>query len=288
MGKPFNILFFGVKNVGVQGLKILLGANAPIVGVVTIEGQENEPIVKIAQDQGILVFQHSDINSSSFFDSVRNLGAERGVIFSYPRILRKGLLDLFKHGCINFHPARLPRYRGCFPTVWPILEGDSEAYCHMHYVDEGIDTGDIIDTRKIPIDNLDTGYSLYEKMVDSIGELLRKHLPDIFLKDYVGEVQDEDAAQYFLKSLPNDGEIDWQWDADQIMRFVRALWHPIFQGACAVVEGKKVELGDIDIAKNMPNNSQAFGEVVRKEGKMFISCQNGHIEVKRIVEQKSD
>lgn len=282
MSAKFKILFLGVKRIGKLALKTLIEADTPLAGVVTMESKENLPIVKTARYAGIHVFQNPPINSSSFLEVVQKLEPGRVLSFSYPRILKKNFLNLFKYGCINFHPARLPNYRGCYPTIWPILEGDSEAYLTMHYMDEGIDTGDIIDMWKIPIDSEDTGYSLYEKLVEIVPLILKKHLPDIFMRRLAGISQDHSKARYFSKRLPNNGQVDWTWDVERATRFVRALYHPFYESAYTVVEGKKLEILEVNIAKDIHGVRHKPETFILENDRLLVACNDGYVEVKKI------
>jgi methionyl-tRNA formyltransferase len=282
MSAKFKILFLGVKRIGTLSLEALLEGDAPLAGAVTMKSQENLPIIKLANDAGIPVFQNPPLNSSSFIKIVQELNPGRVLAFSYPRILKKNFLSLFEYGCINFHPARLPHYRGCFPTVWPILEGDREAYLTMHYMDEGIDTGDIIDTWKVPIGSKETGFSLYEKLIEVAPFLLKRHLPDIFMRHLAATPQDHSKARYFSKKLPNDGQVDWTWKAELITRFVRALYHPFYESAFTVVHGQKIEILEARVAKIIDGLRHKPKMFIPDSERLFVACNDGYIEIKKM------
>ena len=272
-------VFIGVKRVGESALKILLACDTPVVAVITMNGDDNAGIVALAKKANIPIFQAPDMKSPEFLKTIAALKPQRGLMFSFPKILKKSFLDLFEMGCFNFHPARLPEYRGCYPTIWPILNDDKVAQCTMHVVDEGIDTGEIIDTWDVSVLPDETGYSLYEKMIEVIPRLLGKHLPKILLEQPIGIKQDESRANYFFKKLPHEAKIDWNWGAVKIDRFVRALYHPIFLGAYTDVDGKKFEVLAIKEAKHLRGIEQRPGTFISKDEDLFIACGEGYIQV---------
>ena len=98
---------------------------------------------------------------------------------SYPKKIPEDVLSSFPGRGFNFHPARLPSYRGCLPTVWPILEGDKIAEYTMIVMDHDFDTGPIVDIEKIRIDPHETGWSLYQKLVTCLPALVKRNLSGI-------------------------------------------------------------------------------------------------------------
>lgn len=156
------------------------------------------------------------------------------IIFSigFGKILKKDILCLPKYGVINAHPAPLPKYRGRYPTLHAILNGEKEHGVTFHYMDEDIDTGDIILQKKFPIEPNATGLTLFYKtwslIVSEFRNLIKEVDSGIIPK---GIKQNEEEATYFKKELPNNGFIDLTWSEDKIDRFIRAFYFPPYEPA---------------------------------------------------------
>lgn len=271
----YNMVFIGVKTVGLRALQTLLEAKAPVVAVLTIEDQINRSIIDLAEQNNIPVLFEEDISA------LKQTKAQRGLVFSYPRRLSQKFIDVFSQGIYNFHPASLPEYRGCMPTVWPVLYGDHEAVCSVHEVVKDFDAGGIVLTRKIPIHDSDTGVSLYDRMVDCEIGLLDDHMTDFISGRFIPVPQDEAKAQYFKNKLPNNGEIDWTMNSQYIERFVRAVYHPLYRGAWTYINGQTVEILETRIISGLNLTPQA-GKAIIQDDDLIFGCLDGFIHAKKI------
>ncbi|MDP3941899.1 MAG: formyltransferase family protein, partial [bacterium] len=140
------------------------------------------------------------------------------------QILPSEILKIAVLGCINIHPALLPKYRGRYSTVWAIFNGERETGVTLHWMDNGIDSGPIISQKKIAIKLDDTAKSLYDKCTKEGGKLFIKFLQDWIRGNKIPKKrQNEKRATFYKKNLPNDGEIDWNWDGKKICNFIRAM-----------------------------------------------------------------
>lgn len=159
----------------------------------------------------------------------------------YEQILKSGVLHAPKHGAINIHYAPLPRYRGRFSTMYGILNGDETTAVTIHWIDKGIDTGEIISQREVPILKTDTAKDLYMRCtvtgLDLFRDLLTKIGKGRKIKSYK---QDESKATYTPHRLPNDGNIDWTWDNNRIYNFVRAMTFPPYPGPTFKIGDKEM------------------------------------------------
>ncbi|MHC4092052.1 MAG: formyltransferase family protein, partial [Planctomycetota bacterium] len=161
-----RILFLGNNWVGWQIARWLRERDETIVGAVVHasgDGRYAEEIVRDACVDGRNVFDAAQLDCPEVLRAVRALQPEIGVVAFLGHILRPEFIDLFPAGCINVHPAYLPYNRGAYPNVWSIVE-QTPAGATIHYLDEGIDTGDIIARRSEPVEPVDTGRSLYRKL----------------------------------------------------------------------------------------------------------------------------
>ena len=149
-----------------------------------------------------------------------------GVMSSYSRILWPELLNIFPQGIVNLHTGKLPEYRGANVLQWVLIQGERETAITLHYVDRGIDTGPVIDERKIVIDPEDTAFTLSAKMIEASLPLLKQWVPQLLEKRCQAREQDESRAKIWPRRTPGNGLFDWDWPDERIRNLTRALVKP--------------------------------------------------------------
>jgi methionyl-tRNA formyltransferase len=178
---------------------------------------------------------------AEFVTSLASYSPDLILVNSYSLILRPDVLNLPSHGAINIHGGILPTYRGANVLNWVLVNGERETGVTAHYMDTGIDTGDIIDIRKVRISLTDTALSLR----DRLGETTLDLLEDLWRKLKTGfplarRKQLEDEANYHVKRTPEDGQIDWEKNDLEIYNLIRALVKPWPGAYCFDEQGRKV------------------------------------------------
>ena len=145
------------------------------------------------------------------------------MVAAFGQILSKEILEMPKYGCINIHASLLPRYRGAAPIQYAILNGDEMTGVTIMQMDEGLDTGDILTMKAIPVEKDDTGGSLFDKLSRLGAELLVKTLPRIEAGDIIPVKQQEEDAVHVRMLNKDMGKIDWEKDAGVLERLVRGM-----------------------------------------------------------------
>ena len=174
-------VLFCYRTLGYRCLKYLINNNSPPeVVVVPIDDKgvdgKFKSVKKLAIENKIKLFQpKSLVEDEVFLDTLKNLNPYLAFSCYYPKIIPNNVLNLFEFGGINIHGGILPFYRGTFSGVWSIINNEYESGVTLHFMDESIDTGDIIEIKKIKIDKKDTGLSLYEKTADISINLFEKY-----------------------------------------------------------------------------------------------------------------
>lgn len=180
------------------------------------------PPVKIfAQEHGLQVFQPEKLKIRETYDLIKNLNPDAIVVVAYGKILPKNIIDMPKYGCINVHGSLLPRYRGAAPIQWSIINGDKVTGISTMFMDEGLDTGDILLQSKVSINGDETSEELKKRLSVIGADLLIKTLKE--LENGTLERIKQDDSQATL-SPPLDkitGDIDWQKTAQEIHNLVR-------------------------------------------------------------------
>lgn len=226
-----RIVFMGAGEIGVPTLQALLNSEHEVVGVVTQPDKpvgrsqliEPPPIKKALSGTNIPVLQPARIKDRQAIEEIRALRPDVMVVMAYGQILPRGVLEIPEIACLNLHASLLPRWRGAAPIQAAIAAGDREIGITLMYMDEGLDTGDILLQRTIDILPADTGGALHDRLAAVAPETLLESL-DLLAKGKAPRTpQDNAVATYAPKLKREDGKIDWSDPADAIERKIRAF-----------------------------------------------------------------
>jgi methionyl-tRNA formyltransferase len=226
-----RIVFIGAGEIGVPTLQALLKSEHEVVGVVTQPDKavgraqfvEPPPIKKTLSATEIPVLQPARIKDRRAVEEIRALKADVIVVMAYGQILPRDILEIPRIACLNLHASLLPRWRGAAPIQAAIAAGDRETGITVMYMDEGLDTGDILLRRTIDIVPADTGGSLHERLGKVAPQALLESL-ELLAKGSAPRIpQDNALATYAPKLKREDGKIDWTGSADAIERKIRAF-----------------------------------------------------------------
>jgi methionyl-tRNA formyltransferase len=189
--------------------------------------KNNDSLIEFATSLKLNVFTTS-INNC--YDEIKG---KSGLLLSihYRNIIKNNILKEFQGIKINLHPSLLPDYKGCFSSVWAIINGEKETGITYHILTEDIDAGNILIQEKIKINQDDTAYSLFHKLI-TLGIQLLPRLFMLVENNYGGTPQYLTGHErYYKRQLPYDGLIDPNWEEDKKERFIRAMYFPPYEGA---------------------------------------------------------
>lgn len=221
-----RILYFGNGVRGVKCLETLVNNNENIIGVVAHPNPEST-VAHLARELGLPVYQPERVNASSFVDEVVKLYPDLSILSGYNQILKKRIISIPKHGTINLHGGKLPEYRGVAPINWQIINGETTGGCAIIYVDEGVDTGDIIAQEYYDISLEYTAATVVEKTLEIFPILLVETLEKIKMGTVKRVKQNVAEGCYYTRRYPRDGKIDWRrMTALEVYNLVRALVKP--------------------------------------------------------------
>lgn len=183
-----NIVFMGTPDFAEKSLEAVYNTDNKILAVVTNPDKRsgrgmkiNESPVKVfAEEKGLKIYQPAKVrNNEEFINEIKSLEPDLLVVVAYGKILPKEVLDIPKYGAINVHGSLLPKYRGAAPIQWAVINGDKETGVTTMFMDEGMDTGDMILKEKVLIGEDETTGELWTKLADVGAELLVKTLEKI-------------------------------------------------------------------------------------------------------------
>lgn len=241
-----RILIFG----DIPGIPQLLRHIPPkyLVGLVgaSIRPQHLGEISNIAQTLSLPILIQPKITSPdycTFVKEVEKLGPDLILVNSYSMILRKDVVDIPRYGGINIHGALLPKYRGCNPTQWAIINSEAFTGVTMHELSNQLDQGAIIDQRIIPISFEDTWQTISELISLAADNLISANIDKILQGAWKSSTQDEAKSNYFRRRTPDDGLFNWNEPIIDIYNKIRALVAPL-PGAFYYKNDKRVPMSD--------------------------------------------
>ena len=202
-----------------------------VVGVVTqpdrASGRGRElkapPVKTLALELGIPVMQPEKLRLPEAMDQLRAWNPDLIVVAAFGQILRKDVLELPPHGCINVHASLLPRWRGAAPINAAILHGDEETGVTIMKMDAGLDTGPMLSQRAIHLTPDDTAGSVFEKLSRLGADVLIETLPDYLSGKLVPTPQPDAGTTYAPMMKKEEGQLDFTQDAKELERRVRAF-----------------------------------------------------------------
>lgn len=226
-----KIVFMGTPDFARAALEKIIESGHEVVLVVTQpdkpKGRSGELQISDVKDcalkHNIPVFQPVKIKEADNVAYLKGIEADIYVVAAFGQILSKEILDIPKFGCVNIHASLLPKYRGAAPIQQSILDGEPTTGVTIMQMAIGMDTGDILLQREIPIDEDETGGGLFDKLSDLGAELIVEALPKIERGELTPVPQDEALATKCGKLSKDMGEIDFTKDAKTIRNLIRGL-----------------------------------------------------------------
>jgi methionyl-tRNA formyltransferase len=199
------------------------------IAFVAVRASRPDPkLVELAAKRGIPVLLPAAVNMPESLAEIGNFKADLHVSMSYDQILRNEILALPPRGTLNCHAGALPFYRGRNPLTWALINGEKEFGITVHWVDLGIDTGDIVRQIKVPIGAADTYATLLKTAEELCADTLVKAISDVYhgTDQRIAQASIDPIGMYCCRRREGDEEIDWTAGAALIERSVRALVPP--------------------------------------------------------------
>ena len=269
------------SDMGCTGLEAVLKCGFDVVAVFTHADSPSENIwfrsvAELAAKNGIPTFAPDDINHPLWVRKIRELEPDVLFSFYYRELVGPSILEVPGHGCFNLHGSLLPKYRGCAPANWVILNGETGTGVTLHHMTARADAGDIVCQREVAIAPEDTAGTLNKKLAEAAVPMLEEYLPQILKGTAPRHPQDESQATYFGRRRPEDGRIDWDRPAAEIANLVRAVAKP-YPGAFTRLRSNLVTIWE---AEAVPASDNAAPGTVLSADPLDIACSEGALRVR--------
>lgn len=260
-----KIIFMGTPDFAVGTLKSLAEAGHEITLVVSQPDKPKgrghamvpTPVKAVAEELGIPVFQPVKIREAK--DVLEKTEADVCVVAAFGQIIPASILHMKKYGCINVHASLLPKYRGAAPIQWAVIDGEKESGVTIMQMDEGLDTGDMLAKAIVPLDEKETGGSLFDKLSEAGGRLCVETLAKLEKGEITPEKQGESPTAYASMLDKKMGNIDWNKSAVVIERLVRGL-NP-WPSAYTHLDGKTLKIWACDVLPQSASKGES-GEIL--------------------------
>jgi len=282
-----KIIFMGTPEFAVPSLEALYKAGYDIELVVTQKDKpkgrgkkiQHTPVKEKALELGLEVFQPDSINSPESVNKLSSLNPDFIVVVAYGQILKKNILEIPKFGCYNIHASLLPKYRGAAPINWAIINGERETGITIMEMDEGLDTGDIILSKAIPIEEDDDALTIHDKLSVLGGELIVEALKKI-AEGNIDKIPQDNSKSSYASMLSKDmGRINWDMDAVSIINLIRGL--KPWPSAYTIYNGEIVKIHKASITNIA--SEETCGKIIKVDKKgIYVNTKDKVIVLEEI------
>ncbi|MBQ2757940.1 MAG: methionyl-tRNA formyltransferase [Clostridia bacterium] len=283
-----KIMFMGTPDFALFSLRALVQSGAEVVGVVTQpdkpkgRGYELQPPpVKVyALENNIPVFQPTTLKNGAFDAELAALAPDVIVVVAYGKILPPSVLNAPRLGCVNVHGSLLPQYRGAAPMQRAIMEGCAQTGITTMLMNEGLDTGDMLESVIVPIGENDNFEDMHDKLGEAGAALLLRTLQGLREGRLTPVAQDHTKATYAAKIEKADCLLDFTLDACAVHNTVRGL-SPIPLSFTHTPDGKLLKI--IESRLGRADVSAEPGTVLSLDGAIEVACGHGSVLFTRVL-----
>lgn len=226
-----RIVFMGTPDFAQICLRALVEVGLNVVAAVTQPDKPKgrgyqmvpSPVKMYAEQQNIPVYQPQTLKDGAFAETLTRLAPDLIVVAAYGKILPSYIIEYPRLGCINAHGSLLPKYRGAAPIQRAIMEGEQETGITIMYMNEGLDTGDMLLSEKTLISDVDNFETLHDRLAVMAGRLLIRVIPMLEAGTAVSVPQDDALANYANKILKEDCILDFSKDTQTLLHQIQGL-----------------------------------------------------------------
>ena len=274
-----KLVFMGTPDFAVPCLEELIKAGHEIVGVFT---QPDKPVgrkrvmtpppVKVcAEKNGITVYQPDSVRTEESLTLMKELNPDCVVVVAYGKIIPSDMLKLPKFGFVNVHGSLLPKYRGAAPIQWSIIDGEKKTGVTTMQMDDGIDTGDMLEVSETEIGENETAGELFDRLAEMGGKLIVSSLSKLEKGELTPIPQDHEKSNYAKIISKEMALIDFNMSAENVFNLIRGFnpW-PI---AYTIIGDKRLK---VFAAEKIGSVNGKSGEVVSSDGTLTVAFGDGN------------
>jgi len=284
-----NIIFAGTPEFAANSLEAIIKQGHHIIGVYTQPDRRSgrgkkilkSPVKLVAEAHDLPVYQPEKLTDEGAQKELAALTPDLMIVAAYGLLLPMAILDTPILGCVNIHASLLPRWRGAAPIQRAIQAGDTETGITIMQMDEGLDTGNMLMKVSTPITEEDTGGTLHDKLSDLGSEAILRYLESIRdQQPELGEVQNNDLANYAHKLNKQEAAIKWSDDAHQVCLTIRAFnpWPVAF---LTINNNERIRIFEAEVVSDAVASKPGIILEKNKHG-IVVSCGKNAIRILKL------
>ena len=288
--RALRIVFMGTPDFAVAGLASLIEHDYTIVGVITAPDRpagrgrklQESAVKKFAKEKALKILQPTNLKNEAFLEELKSLGANLQVVVAF-RMLPKAVWQMPEYGTFNLHASLLPQYRGAAPINWAIINGETKTGVTTFFIDEKIDTGEIILQESIAISEDETAGSLHDKLMHLGAQLILKTVKSIETDTLLLSKQSDDSSLKSAHKIYRETcEIDWSKSIHAVYDHIRGLspyptaWTTLHDNS------EKTILKVYGASLKIEEHSYPVGKVIANNKEIKIAVKGGFIELLKI------
>ena len=284
-----KVVFMGTPDFAVETLEAIVGAGHEVAAVVTQPDKPKgrggvmamSPVKECALRHGLTVLQPLKARTPEFVDEIKAINPDVIVVVAFGQIIPSEIIHMPKYGCINVHASLLPKYRGASPIQWTVLDGCEYSGVTTMLMDEGIDTGDILETATVKLDEKETGGSLFDRL-SLVGAKLLVETLDKAEAGQLHPVKQDDSQSSYVRMMDKSfGLMDFTQPVEILERKVRAL-NP-WPSAFTHMDEKLLKIWDATVIQDNNVKAGDYGKV-KTDGKtcFMVACDGGYLSVNEL------
>ena len=284
-----KVVFMGTPDFAVETLEAIVGAGHEVAAVVTQPDKPKgrggvmamSPVKECALSHGLTVLQPLKARNPEFIEEIKAINPDVIVVVAFGQIIPSEIIHMPKFGCINVHASLLPKYRGASPIQWTVLDGCEYSGVTTMLMDEGIDTGDILETATVKLDERETGGSLFDRL-SLVGAKLLVETLDKAEAGKLHPVKQDDSQSSYVRMMDKSfGLMDFTQPVEALERKVRAL-NP-WPSAFTHMDEKLLKIWDATVIQDNNVKAGDYGKV-KTDGKtcFMVACDGGYLSVNEL------
>lgn len=284
-----KVVFMGTPDFAVGTLEAIVGAGHEVAAVVTQPDKPKgrggvmamSPVKECALSHGLTVLQPLKARNPEFIQEIKAINPDVIVVVAFGQIIPSEIIHMPKYGCINVHASLLPKYRGASPIQWTVLDGCEYSGVTTMLMDEGIDTGDILETVTVKLDERETGGSLFDRL-SLVGAKLLVETLDKAEAGQLHPVKQDDSQSSYVRMIDKSfGLMDFTQPVEVLERRVRAL-NP-WPSAFTHMDEKLLKIWDATVIQDNNVKAGDYGKV-KTDGKtcFMVACDGGYLSVNEL------
>ncbi|HSQ47231.1 MAG TPA: methionyl-tRNA formyltransferase [Lutibacter sp.] len=282
--RDLRIVFMGTPDFAVATLDALINAKLNVVGVVTApdkpagRGQkmQQSAVKKYALDHNLTILQPGNLKSEEFLDQLKNLNGNLQIVVAF-RMLPKAVWQLPEYGTFNLHASLLPNYRGAAPINWAIINGETKTGVSTFFIDEKIDTGNIILQEEVAIGDDETLGELHDKLME-VGSSLVVKTVQLIEKGTVQttkqpEIEEKPAPKIFTETC----KINWNDTLNNTYNLIRGLNPYPAAWTTLINNDEEIKVKIYDVKKESASHQHKTGTLITSKNDIKVAVSKGYI-----------